>query len=224
MSSLNIEERNKRLSLIQKEYEKEPNLLKISQNLNMSYNSVRVYAKKLGLKNVSKTNIIWVNETTVECSKCSIYVPYDSLDKIRVGKPNEARISYCRKCRTEQIIKNNKNSLESYLKNRIRAIKTRAKDKSIPFNITVEDLKNIYTNQEGKCFYTDVEMQIPSSTEGICKATLTLSVDKINPKLGYTKGNIVLCTRRANSIKGNCTLEEMKEWLPSWYLKIISLN
>lgn len=39
-----------------------------------------------------------------------------------------------------------------------------------------------------------------------------MSVDKVDPKRGYTIGNTVLCTAEANFIKGAKNLEEFKLW------------
>ena len=49
----------------------------------------------------------------------------------------------------------------------------------------------------------------------------SLSIDRIIPQLGYTPGNVVLCTNRANMVKSDLTLAEIKQWLPSWYTRII---
>ncbi|MEV6525197.1 hypothetical protein AB0M43_24910 [Longispora sp. NPDC051575] len=42
------------------------------------------------------------------------------------------------------------------------------------------------------------------------------SVDRICPELGYTMGNVVLCTFRANSVKRDVTLDELAAWMPGW--------
>lgn len=36
------------------------------------------------------------------------------------------------------------------------------------------------------------------------------SVDRINPKLGYVKGNVKVISKRANLLKNNATVEELK--------------
>ena len=49
----------------------------------------------------------------------------------------------------------------------------------------------------------------------------SISVDKIIPELGYIKENIVLCSFKANTIKQNLTLDELREWIPRFYQKLI---
>lgn len=39
----------------------------------------------------------------------------------------------------------------------------------------------------------------------------SLSLDKIIPSLGYAKGNIWVISYRANTIKNNCTFEEIQK-------------
>ncbi len=39
---------------------------------------------------------------------------------------------------------------------------------------------------------------------------------------GYTLGNVVLCTYRANSIKRDVSLDELREWMPGWYDRLVS--
>ena len=64
--------------------------------------------------------------------------------------------------------------------------------------------------------YTDIEWKY--------KIRYCLSFDKIISEKGYTKENIVLCTYRANAVKQDLTLEEIKKWLPIWYEKIINCD
>jgi hypothetical protein len=48
----------------------------------------------------------------------------------------------------------------------------------------------------------------------------SMSVDKIIPENGYTIGNIVLCQKRINTMKGDATLSEMELWMPEWWKRI----
>lgn len=47
-----------------------------------------------------------------------------------------------------------------------------------------------------------------------------MSIDRLIPENGYVKENIVLCIYKANTVKNDLTLSELKEWIPSWYKKI----
>lgn len=102
--------------------------------------------------------------------------------------------------------------------NRRRAqIKNEAKKSGTPFDLTTEILVELFQKQDGRCFYTDLKMSIALG-EG--NTRYQLSLDRIIPERGYTSGNVVWCTRKANTIKSDMTLDEMKEWMPSWYDRI----
>jgi len=83
--------------------------------------------------------------------------------------------------------------------------------------LTADDVLEMWQNQSGRCFYTDYEL-IVQSGQGVQRHSL--SFDRIVPEDGYTKDNVVLCTRQANAVKQDLTLEEMQKWLPGWYERI----
>ena len=88
-------------------------------------------------------------------------------------------------------------------------------------SITPEDAENLWSLQKGLCFYTDIPLVVQSG-QGSCPESL--SFDKIVPPLGYVSGNVVLCTRKANAVKQDLTLEEMQTWLPGWYNRVITFQ
>lgn len=102
-------------------------------------------------------------------------------------------------------------------KERCTKIANRANSKSLPFDLTPEYLESLYDRQNGKCFYTDYDLQ---SDYGRGLSQHSLSVDRVIPALGYVKENIVLCTIQANTVKNNLTLSELRLWIPSWYWRL----
>jgi hypothetical protein len=79
-------------------------------------------------------------------------------------------------------------------------------------------LQSLYDRQSGLCFYTSKALE---TVVGKGWNPRALSVDRINPHRGYIVGNIVLCARRVNSIKQDMSLDELQEWIPTWYERII---
>lgn len=72
----------------------------------------------------------------------------------------------------------------------------------------------LYLQQEGKCFYTGKMLpQISNRADG-------LSVDRVDTGLGYVDGNVVLTSARINSVKSDCSFEEIRKWMPQWWHKI----
>lgn len=102
---------------------------------------------------------------------------------------------------------------------RTNKIKLRASTAGIPYDLDAGFLSHLWDEQKGLCFYTDYDM-VGAWGSGL--SINSLSVDKIIPELGYVKTNVVLCTQRANTIKNNMTLDEMKLWMPTWHARIQS--
>ncbi len=100
---------------------------------------------------------------------------------------------------------------------RVQVLSARAKRQGVNCHLTATDLKERFEAQKGLCFYTDVPL---NCTLGVGKQLDGLSVDRVCGELGYVSGNFVLCTNKANTVKNNLTLEELKLWLPSWYERL----
>lgn len=79
--------------------------------------------------------------------------------------------------------------------------KCRAKKLGIPFNLSVDDI-----NIPDVCpvFGTPFSVEIGKRSDW------APSLDRLIPKLGYIKGNVSVISWRANRIKGDATLEELK--------------
>jgi len=86
--------------------------------------------------------------------------------------------------------------------------KYRAKKRGLEFNITDDYIKSIDTNL---CPYLDIPIywNISNSTDGRASDN-SKSIDRIDSAKGYVKGNVVVCSWRANSILKNATLPEME--------------
>ena len=158
------------------------------------------------------------NQTKV-CPKCGRDLPLESYSK---GNGMYGRRSICKECdhiiqntdekramrraRRDERRRNEEGYIEkereanlrkiissenSYKKYLLRSAKQRASKQGIPFDITISDFKHIGDRQGGT--YED-----------------SPSIDKIIPELGYVRGNVWVVSNKANRIKNNATLEELK--------------
>lgn len=66
--------------------------------------------------------------------------------------------------------------------------------------ITIEDLKRIYNEQNGKCYWLGIPMSLEDLF--ISHSPFAPSVDRIDNQRGYHPDNIVLATRFANKGRG----------------------
>jgi hypothetical protein len=89
-------------------------------------------------------------------------------------------------------------NLKSHL---LRGAKLRAQKKNLPFEISIDDI--IIPEI---CPVLGIE--IKRSETGIVSPN-SASIDRIIPEKGYIKGNIIVVSHRANTIKSNATPEEI---------------
>lgn len=147
------------------------------------------------------------------CPNCLQKYP---IDNFRLYKPTNKYSGVCKLCRHQRENDRVNSSIESYL-TRMRDVAS-SRSNSIknkcPFNITSDDLIDLWYKQKGKCFYTDELMQWGY---GKGKSPYSASLDKIIPSNGYVKNNIVLCCNAVNTAKGNLSVNDVgilisKDW------------
>ena len=85
---------------------------------------------------------------------------------------------------------------------RYLAAKHRAKKKGIEFNLTIDDLEALYSNQSGKCFYSGLHMPLIEDRKYV------VSIDRIDSNVGYVLSNVVLVCTIINSMKNDLSVVE----------------
>jgi hypothetical protein len=151
---------------------------------------------------------------TMACMLCAVPKILDDFSE--TSRNVLGRMHACKDCNAERL-KLRLCRPESYFKHLSSNLKHVAKAKRLAFNLDWAFLKTLYEQQLGLCFYTDVELRTLRG-QGLAKSSL--SVDKIVPELGYVRTNVVLVTKRANVIKNDMTLDEMREWMPTWFARL----
>jgi hypothetical protein len=102
-----------------------------------------------------------------------------------------------------------RSSLDRLLKEKLRRLRYRQEH-----TLTVEMIHYLLALQHNRCVYTGAYL-IVQVGGGLQKHSL--SFDRFDTTQGYVWGNVVLCSNRANSIKRDLTLQELRVWIPSWY-------
>lgn len=82
-------------------------------------------------------------------------------------------------------------------------IKWGAEKRNIEFNITKEYLWELYRSQEGKCYYTDLDISLNTRNN-----KKTASLDRIDSSKGYVEGNLVWVHKNINLMKNVFSKEE----------------
>ncbi len=134
-----------------------------------------------------KAYLLWP-EGHRECLKCGKIKTLQSFHR-----HNKCALGYnsiCKSCRVTA----SKNQWEdkSYIKKMYDRCKTRATQKNLEFNIDLSDII------------------IPEICPIFKKPIKVPSLDRIDSSKGYIKGNIRVVENRANTLKNNATLEELR--------------
>lgn len=91
-----------------------------------------------------------------------------------------------------------------------------AKKRFKEFNLTLEDLKQVWEQQKGICPYTGLKLELPTYSK--CKNIwYRASLDRIDSSKGYVVGNVQFISTPINFMKSTMSDLETKQ-----YLKLIS--
>lgn len=157
------------------------------------------------------------------CMKCN------SIYERKITDLNSGKSKQCKNCRVkeslgrinskERIRLGNKNprwtGSENIPGEYFSQIKHNAFKRNIPFNLTLEDLQLLWNQQEGKCFYSGESIIFKVKRNKIKAPMYELknkyaSLDRLNPKLGYEKNNVVWVWKAVNLCKMAFTDEEFR--------------
>lgn len=101
---------------------------------------------------------------------------------------------------------------ENLFKHRLNSAKHRARKLKLEFNITEEFIKELWEKQDGKCFYSGLDMNITERN-----TPYAMSLDKVDANKGYTQDNVVLCTYIVNTMKSNLPVTEFFDIIKEIY-------
>lgn len=87
----------------------------------------------------------------------------------------------------------------------------KAKNRKHDFDLDEEYISNVWDNQKGKCKLTGIQMTLRDKLN----TPFTASLDRINSKKGYIKGNVQFVTFSANLAKNKFSDDEIVEFFQS---------
>jgi hypothetical protein len=129
------------------------------------------------------------------CRQC-----YNSHDAVRKLESQRAR-------RLQSAI--SEGDYKYYIKRRINCLCSRANLNRIPCNIDIEYMTQLWEQQQGLCYYTNIPMSGSGTDRGL-PAWNSPSVDRIDPGVGYIIGNVVWCLNCINSFKADVSIDQFK--------------
>lgn len=140
------------------------------------------------------------------CTKCDEVKPLTEFHNHKITKDGLSH--QCKECNRQKAKEYSKTPTGVYsaIRGRIKHYKTK------PFLISKEEFIDWYEPAEKRCAYCDIsEEELELLGDSYNNKAHRLTVDCVDNKLGYTKGNLVLACLRCNSIKSDFfTPEEMR--------------
>lgn len=190
----------------------------MGRELGCHYNTVKKWSDTYGLTPAIPrgTPPVPVDADHSLCNKCDRVIRNIDFPFV-INRSDGRRLSYCRRCRRDQNRKAVGSNPSRYWNDRHRRTKQRAEEVGIPYSLTGNYLLEIWERQNQRCFYTDIELPTAYGTRAKLYAP---SIDKVRIDLGYVPGNVVVCSGRANSIKYDQTIDELRAWMPDWYHRL----
>lgn len=134
------------------------------------------------------------------CTKCSNLLPLTSFVRDKAKKSGYT--SQCKECRASYAKYTRKKDVVAKI---LAAKKHISKVKGLPYDLDREYLESIQTI---KCPVLGIDMVYMNQENPHHDANATL--DRVIPSKGYTKGNVVFISFRANRLKADATLQELQ--------------
>ena len=124
-----------------------------------------------------------------------------------------------RQAAKENILKANRNDIYTPFRSTLRRVRNRFRK----VDITLDDLKELWEKQKGKCAYTNIDLQLPIGSR-VVDIRYQASLDRIDSSKGYIKGNVQFVAAPINYMKTNMPDKEFKEYLSFVAKSVVDLN
>lgn len=147
----------------------------------------------------------------LKCHLCGKYFPEEEFGYSDHYPLRNNRDDRCTKCRTTQAnLRKEKftedEALYKMLQMRWLCARDRASNYKIPFTISKEFLLQLWDKQKSLCAISNIPMTYKHCSG---RVSTNVSIDQINPHLGYTEGNVQLVCMAVNQMKSDLSLEEL---------------
>lgn len=189
----------------------------ISNNLDRSYNAIisKAFELKIAKKNINNK----FNTITRICTSCKLEYPktkqfFTTFISKRDGEVFQTK---CKECEKIYIQKRNSTTIHTF-KGILRKIISNEKRIKNGFDLSLEFLLELWNKQNQKCAISGIKMTTLKG-QGVYYYS-NISIDKINPKLGYIKNNVQLVCSWANTAKSNLSMEEFGKMIALTHNKL----
>lgn len=140
------------------------------------------------------------------CFRCKEEKSYDLFFKHH--QTSDGYHSWCKIC-CKLGNEKSRNKLNSTIEGRatvfLRNARNSAKKRNQEFSLKISDIVDFWNEQAGICAYSGREMTLTAGQLN------TVSIERIDSTIGYTKGNTILVCQAINRMKSDFTFEDFYE-------------
>lgn len=151
------------------------------------------------------------------CSTCKLPKPLTEYVKDN-SRPDGLKVR-CRQCHREaerarrqlnpeaEKTKRRQRNARNWISTRLRDARAHAKTKDREFTLTVPYMRSVYDSQQGRCYWTGVELEVSPLPHHPWQPSL----DRIDSTKGYVPGNVVWAAWVVNRMKSDYTPEQFRD-------------
>lgn len=147
------------------------------------------------------------------CTKCGVEKSTEDFYRHGSGTRN----GVCKTCADNIRRQQATSSYRLYLKRLLTQTKSKRRKTDISVEITLDQLCELWEQQSGKCAISNVHMT--HHRDGTGRKDFNVSLDRIEPPLGYVNGNVQLVCDRVNIMRHTLTMDMFY-----WWVKTISAH
>jgi hypothetical protein len=147
--------------------------------------------------------------STKVCTKCNVEKSLDDYHRDKYNK--DGRESRCKICKSKSDYERSKTlravliKMLSHAKYHSKSRKDKGREEAGECTITISDLEEQWNIQDGKCWYSNIPMNID-------KNDWKMSLERLDTDKGYIKDNVVFCCREFNN-SSQWSYEKIQEML-----------
>lgn len=144
----------------------------------------------------------------IKCSGCDLEYQKEKKEYDRQVRKGREKFYCTLQCGSA----NNKRTELTPFNGFLTHVRKNAALREIEFDLTVENLKNLWDGQVGKCPYTGLEMRLAPAWRQRKFSPYSVSLDRIDSSKGYVAGNIEFVCLAVNYAKNRFSQEEIKQF------------
>ena len=140
------------------------------------------------------------------CFKCKEQKPFELFFKHK--QTSDGYHSWCKSCCSEGNARSREklnSTIEGRAKVFLKNAKNSAEKRQHEFSLQISDIVDCWNNQLGICAYSGREMTLEAGKLN------TVSIERIDSKIGYTPENTILVCQAINRMKSDFSFEDFYE-------------